>query len=127
MGTLTIPASDVARRFQVALIKPSHYDDDGYVIQWFRSFIPSNSLAAVHGLVEDARLRSVLGDYVAIDIDAEDETNTRIRPARIIERFRRHGNFGVVFLIGVQNLSGASIDAKFPPRCASTSNISSCG
>ena len=43
----------IKRRFQVALIKPSHYDDDGYVIQWLRSFIPSNSLAAVHGLVED--------------------------------------------------------------------------
>src|SRR5215831_18049888 len=57
----------VARRFQIALIKPSHYDDDGYVIQWWRTFIPSTSLAAVYGLVEDARLRKVLGDDVAID------------------------------------------------------------
>ena len=72
--------SGAARRFQVALIKPSHYDDDGYVIQWLRSFIPSNSLAAVHGLVEDARLRNVLGDDVAIDIDALDETNTPSAP-----------------------------------------------
>jgi len=96
-------ASGARRRFQIALIKPSHYDDDGYVIQWLRSFIPSNSLAAVYGLVEDARRRNLLGDEVAIDIDALDETNTRIRPARIIERFRRHGNFGLVFLIGVQS------------------------
>ena len=35
------------RRFQLILIKPSHYDDDGYVIQWFRSVMPSNSLAAL--------------------------------------------------------------------------------
>jgi len=33
----------------------------------------------------------VLGDDVAIDMDAIDETNTRIRPAKIIKRFRRHG------------------------------------
>ena len=45
------------RRFQLVLIKPSHYDDDGYVIQWLRAFIPSNSLAAVYGLVADARER----------------------------------------------------------------------
>src|ERR1700688_3673074 len=30
----------VLRAFRVALIKPSHYDDDGYIIQWWRSFIP---------------------------------------------------------------------------------------
>ena len=29
------------------LVKPSHYDDDGYVIQWLRSAVPSNSLAVV--------------------------------------------------------------------------------
>jgi hypothetical protein len=34
------------RGFRVILIKPSHYDDDGYVIQWRRSPIPSNSLAS---------------------------------------------------------------------------------
>ncbi len=34
--------------FRVVLIKPSHYDDDGYVIQWMRSTIPSNSLESVH-------------------------------------------------------------------------------
>jgi hypothetical protein len=27
------------------MIKPTHYDDDGYPIQWFRSAIPSNTLA----------------------------------------------------------------------------------
>jgi hypothetical protein len=35
------------RRFKIVLIMPSHYDDDGYVIQWFRSNIPSNRLASV--------------------------------------------------------------------------------
>jgi hypothetical protein len=112
-------APSITRRFQVALIKPSHYDDDGYVIQWLRSFIPSNSLAAVHGLVEDARLRDVLGDGTAIDIDAADEVNTRIRPGKIIERFARHGNFGLIFLVGVQsNQFPRALDIARPLRSA---------
>ena len=35
------------KRFCLVLVKPSHYDDDGYVIQWLRSPIPSTSLAAL--------------------------------------------------------------------------------
>jgi hypothetical protein len=38
------------RRFQLVLIKPSHYDDDGYVIQWVRAFVPSNTLAVLYSL-----------------------------------------------------------------------------
>ena len=38
------------RRFQLVLIKPSHYDDDGYVIQWMRAFVPSNTLAVLYSL-----------------------------------------------------------------------------
>ena len=41
------------RRFQLVLIKPSHYHDDGYVIRWWRALIPSNSLASVYGLALD--------------------------------------------------------------------------
>ncbi len=42
----------MARRktFKAVLIKPSRYDDDGYVVQWWRSAIPSNSLACLNGL-----------------------------------------------------------------------------
>jgi hypothetical protein len=52
------------RRFALLLVKPSRYDDDGYVIQWFRSAIPSNSLAALYGLAQDCATRRVLGDDV---------------------------------------------------------------
>ena len=48
------------RRFQLVLIKPSHYDSDGYVIQWARSSIPSNSLASVYALAQDSAARDVL-------------------------------------------------------------------
>ncbi len=49
------------REFRIILIKPSHYDDDGYVIQWRRSGIPSNSLASVYGLVAECAEARVLG------------------------------------------------------------------
>ena len=90
-------------RFQIVLIKPSHYDDDGYVIRWWRSMIPSNSLAAVFAIAKDCADRLVLGTDIAIDIEAIDETNTRVRIDRLLARFRDHGNFGMIGLVGVQS------------------------
>ena len=52
--------------FTFVMVKPTHYDDDGYPIQWFRSAIPSNTLACLNGLAEDARQRKVLGPDVEL-------------------------------------------------------------
>jgi len=90
------------RRFCLVLIKPSHYDDDGYVIQWLRSAIPSNSLAVLYGLALECAGQNILGDDVAIEIHAFDETNTRIRPARIASLITAAGA-GMVMLVGVQS------------------------
>ena len=68
------------RRFQLILIKPSHYDADGYVVQWLRSTMPSNSLAAVFSLANGAAERRVLGPDLPIDVIAIDETNTHVVP-----------------------------------------------
>ena len=95
--------SGANRRFQLVLIKPSHYDDDGYVIRWWRAMIPSNSLAAIYGIAADCAERQVLGPDVAIDIEAIDETNTRVNVPALLARFRRHGDFGLVALVGVQS------------------------
>jgi hypothetical protein len=91
------------RRFQLILIKPSHYDNDGYVVQWLRSTMPSNSLATIYSLAKDASDRRVLGQDVAIDVTSIDETNTRVRPHKIAKHVARHGGFGMVALIGVQS------------------------
>src|SRR6202023_2124843 len=91
------------KRFRVILVKPSHYDDDGYVIRWFRSPMPANSLATVYVLVDDCARRQVLGPDIDIDIVAIDETNTRLRTDRIIAEMRANGNFGFVGLVGVQS------------------------
>jgi tRNA A37 methylthiotransferase MiaB len=107
------------KRFQLILIKPSHYDDDGYVIQWLRSSMPSNSLATVYGLAADAAARGVLGPDVAIDLTAMDETNTRVRTDDIIARLRKQDGFGVVGLVGVQsNQFPRALDIARPLRTA---------
>jgi len=93
-----------ARRtiFQLVLVKPSHYDDDGYVIQWARSAIPSNTMATIYGLALDCIERRVLGDDVEIRVSAIDETNTRVDVARIARSIRETGGHGLVALVGVQ-------------------------
>jgi radical SAM superfamily enzyme YgiQ (UPF0313 family) len=104
-------------RFSIVLVKPSHYDDDGYVIQWFRSAVPSNSLAVMNGLVLDCKQRQVLGPGVAIDIRSMDEDNTRIRPDRLVREMQ--GKRGMVILVGVQsNQFPRAMDIARPLRAA---------
>jgi hypothetical protein len=76
------------RRFQLVLIKPSHYGDDGYVIRWWRAMIPSNSLAALYGIAADCAERQVLGPDIAVAIEVIDETNTRVKVPELLRRFR---------------------------------------
>jgi len=112
------------RRFQLVLIKPSHYDDDGYVIQWLRSFIPSNTLAVMNALATDAAARQILGTDVNIDVTVIDETNTRVKPKAIIARFRKNGGFGLVGLVGVQsNQFPRALDIARPLRAANIAVI----
>jgi hypothetical protein len=90
------------RRFVVELIKPSHYDDDGYVIQWAKSWIPSNSLACLYAIAQDAKAHRVLGDDVDIEIDAYDECHTIIPIKKIAKRIQA-ADGGLVCLVGVQS------------------------
>jgi radical SAM superfamily enzyme YgiQ (UPF0313 family) len=91
------------KHFRIVLIKPSHYDDDGYVIRWYRSPMPANSLASVYGLIDDCARRHILGSDTDIEIIAIDETNTRVRIDRIVRDMRANNNFGFVGLVGVQS------------------------
>ena len=113
------PETKQARRFKLYLVKPSHYDDDGYVIQWLYSAIPSNSLAVLNGLAIECRDRKVLGDDVALDIVVLDETNTRIRPDRIAAEIKASGGLGLVCLVGVQsNQFPRALDLGRPLKAA---------
>ncbi len=124
-----MPDTATRRRFLLFLIKPSHYDDDGYVIQWMRSALPSNSLACLYGIANDAAENGALGDDVDIEIFALDETNTRIRPDRIARQIKEAGG-GLVGFVGAQsNQFPRVMDLARPLRaagipCASAASMS---
>jgi radical SAM family protein len=105
--------------FHLLLVKPTHYDDDGYPIQWWRSAIPANTLAAVYGIAEDARARQVLGPAVDIRIHAIDECNKRVSCEGLIRTVLRDGGHGLLALVGVQsNQFPRAIDIARPFRAA---------
>ena len=89
--------------FHVVMIKPTHYDDDGYPIQWLRSAIPSNTLACLNGLSRDCQDRAALGENVDIRLHTYDETNKRVKPQRIINMIRQAGGKALIALVGVQS------------------------
>ena len=91
----------MTRAFHVQIIKPAHYDDEGYVIQWWKASIQSNSLASLYAIVQDAADRQVLSRNVTLTSNGWDECNTVISEDRIAKRIPSAGA-GVVFLVGVQ-------------------------
>src|SRR5665647_544042 len=119
--------------FHFVMIKPSHYDDDGYPIQWFRSAIPSNTLACLNALAEDATRREVLGPGIDIRLHTYDETNRRVRPEQIIRMIRREGGRALIGLVGVQsNQFPRAVDLAQPflaaglPVCIGGFHVSGC-
>jgi len=122
-----------ARLFHFVMIKPSHYDDDGYPIQWFRSAIPSNTLACLNALAEDVRRRQVLGADVEMRLHTYDETNRRVRPDKIIRMIAREGGRALIGLVGVQsNQFPRAVDLARPflaaglPVCIGGFHVSGC-
>jgi radical SAM superfamily enzyme YgiQ (UPF0313 family) len=90
------------KSFRLVLIKPSHYDNDGYVIRWWRGGLPSNSLACLYGIALECRERQVLGADFDIDIEAIDETNWKVRVEDLTHSIKA-ADAGMVMLVGVQS------------------------
>ncbi len=89
--------------FRVILIKPSKYDDEGYVISWHRAALPSNTLACIYSLTEEVRENKLLGSDVELVLDAYDEANCRVPVQKIIRNIQENGGKGIVCLVGVQS------------------------
>lgn len=89
------------KRFRIVLIKPSKYDDDGYVIRFWKGVLPSNTLNVLHGLTEDLKRNRAFGD-LEIEVSTFDETSEKIPVKRIIRWSRRPHTKLVVGLVGVQ-------------------------
>jgi radical SAM superfamily enzyme YgiQ (UPF0313 family) len=87
----------------VVLIKPSKYDDEGYVIRHFRGVLTSNTVACLCSLTEDLNHRKVLGDDLEIRIKILDDTVQKIPVGKIIRANKRPHCRVVVALVGVQS------------------------
>lgn len=86
----------------VVLIKPSKYDDDGYVVRYRRGFLPSNTLACLAALTDDVRRKKTLGANLEWNVELLDDTVQDISVEGIARRGRRAGTRMVVGLVGVQ-------------------------
>ena len=99
---LAAPASK-RRQLRVVLIKPSKYDDEGYVIRHFRGVLPSNTLACLSSLTRDLAKREMLGEAIELEIEIFDDTVEKIPMKKIIRSNRLPSRRTVVALAGVQS------------------------
>jgi radical SAM superfamily enzyme YgiQ (UPF0313 family) len=98
------------KTLHIYLIKPSQYDDDGYVVRHWRGVLPSNTLACLAGLTQDVVQRNVLGDAWNVKVHLYDETVDKV-PVKKICRSQRWGLAKtIVGLVGVQT-------NQFPRAC----------
>ncbi len=89
-------------KLNLYLIKPSQYDDDGYVVRHWRGVLPSNTLACLAGLTEDVLAQKRLGESLKVFLHVLDETVDRIPVERICRSQRAAESKTIVCLVGVQ-------------------------
>lgn len=99
------------RRVVVILIRPTHYDDDGFPYRFLRGVLPSNSLAVLHTLTR-AALDRILPANVAREIHVLEDGVARHAQqlGRLLRRFPEQGTQLIVAMVGVQT-------AQFPRAC----------
>lgn len=90
------------RGLHVVLLKPSKYDDDGYILRHWRGVLPSNTLACLYGLTEDVKRRRALREDLEVTVELLDEAVHKIQVDKIVRQNQRPGWKTVVCLVGVQ-------------------------
>lgn len=98
---VTEPTLQQSEKFHIVLIKPSKYDDDGYLIRFWKGVLPSNTLNVLHGLTEDIIERRVFGK-LAIEVTTFDETAEKVPVGKIIRWSKSPGTKLLVCMVGVQ-------------------------
>lgn len=90
------------RRLKMVYIRPSRYDDDGYVVRFWRGVLPSNTLVCLDALTHEVTQSGALGDGVEVSVDLYDDFVQRIPVRKIIKASREPGTRVVVGFVGVQ-------------------------
>ena len=98
------------KRLNLYLIKPSQYDEDGYVVRHWRGVLPSNTLACLAGLTEDLIERKRFGDSWKVKVHLFDETVDKVPVKRICRSQLWNRAKTIVCLAGVQT-------NQFPRAC----------
>jgi len=91
------------KRLRLFLIKPSKYDDEGYLIRYWKGVLPSNTLSCLNGLSEDVRDRGSLGGDLDWEIVLIDDTVQGVPYKKIIKENQRSDTKTVICLVGVQS------------------------
>ncbi len=90
------------KKIHLYLIKPTQYDDDGYVVRHWRGVLPSNTLACLAGLTEDVVAQKRLGESLKIEVHLLDETVDHVPVKKICRSQRGDHIKTIVCLVGVQ-------------------------
>ncbi|HYL10384.1 MAG TPA: radical SAM protein [Candidatus Acidoferrales bacterium] len=98
------------KKLHLYLIKPSQYDDEGYVVRHWRGVLPSNTLACLAGLTEDVLAEKRLGELLRVKVHLLDETVDHVPVKRICRSQRAGHTKTIVCLVGVQT-------NQFPRSC----------
>ncbi len=91
------------KRINLVLVKPSQYDDDGYVVRHWRGVLPSNTLACLAGLTEELIEHKKLGDSLEVKLTLLDEAVDFIPVKKICKSQRGSDTKTIVCLAGVQS------------------------
>ncbi len=127
------PMNHLPKSIRVYLIRPSRYDDEGYLVRHRKGVIPSNTLATLHGLNFHLTQTRALGGctiaWVAVEaavqpvpfrdiIKRSGRKNVRVVVAlcgvqsnqvvRALDLARRFRNHGIDVLIGGFHISGVN-------------------
>jgi radical SAM superfamily enzyme YgiQ (UPF0313 family) len=95
---------------ELHLVKPSNYDDDGYVVTHFRGVLPSNTLNCLAALTQDVIAQKSLREDVALRMFLYDETVQHLSPKQICRSAGKKNHRVIVCLVGVQT-------NQFPRAC----------
>ena len=91
------------KNLHAVYIRPSRYDDDGYVVRYARGVLPSNTLCCLESLTQEVAERNDLGPDVEVTVEAFDDTVQRVPIRRIAKINRRPDTTVVVGFVGVQS------------------------
>jgi radical SAM superfamily enzyme YgiQ (UPF0313 family) len=90
------------KHLHVVFIRPSRYDEYGYVVRFWRGVLPSNTLCCLESLTRGVAEKGDLGPDVQVTVDAFDDTVQRIPIRRLAKINRRSDTTVVVGFVGVQ-------------------------